>query len=56
MRFLTSCFLHESVSPKALSFLLRPFQIFRKFTEILAAQGAPPVPVANEKNLQLEKF
>jgi hypothetical protein len=32
---------------------------FRKFAEIFAAQGAPPVslkPVANGKNLQSEKF
>jgi hypothetical protein len=31
----------------------------RKFAEIFAAQGAPPVsttPVANGKNLQAEKF
>jgi hypothetical protein len=30
-----------------------------KFAEIFAAQGAPPVsltPVANGKNLQIEKF
>ncbi len=35
------------------------FNFFRKFAEIFAAQGAPPVsmtPVANGKNLQAEKF
>ncbi len=35
------------------------FDFFRKFTEIFAAQGAPPVsttPVANGKNLQAENF
>ncbi len=35
------------------------FEFFRKFAEIFAAQGLPPVsttPVANEKNLQSEKF
>jgi hypothetical protein len=34
-------------------------EFFRKFAEIFAAQGAPPVslkPVANGKNLQSEKF
>jgi hypothetical protein len=53
MRFLTSGFLHGLVSPKPLITPLGPFKIFfRKFTEIFAAQGAPPVsltPVANEK-------
>jgi hypothetical protein len=36
-----------------------PSPYFRKFGEIFAAQGAPPVlltPVANGKNLQSEKF
>jgi hypothetical protein len=36
-----------------------PFRIFLKFAEKFAAQGVPPVsltPVANEKNLQSEKF
>jgi hypothetical protein len=35
------------------------FEFSRKFAEIFAAQGAPPVsttPVANGKNLQAEKF
>ncbi len=35
------------------------FEFFRKFAEIFAAQGLPPVsttPVANGKNLQSEKF
>ncbi len=35
------------------------FKFFRKFAEIFAAQGTPPVsttPVANGKNLQAEKF
>ncbi len=42
-RILTSGFLHGSVSPKPLIILLGPFIIFRKFAEIFAAQGAPPV-------------
>ena len=35
------------------------FEFFRKFAEIFAAQGLPPVsttPVANGKNLQSEQF
>jgi hypothetical protein len=51
MRFSTSGFFHESVSPKPLSIPLGPF---RKFAEIFAAQGAPPVsvtPVANGKKI-----
>ena len=35
------------------------FEFFRKFAEIFAAQGSPPVsltPVANEKNFKSEKF
>jgi hypothetical protein len=35
------------------------FEFFRKFAEIFAAQGLPPVsttPVANGKNLQSENF
>ncbi len=50
-------FLHESVSPKQYHY--GHFEFFRKFAEIFAAQGAPPVsltPVANGKNLQSEKF
>ncbi len=42
-----------------ISVTLGPFQIFWKFAEIFAAQGAPPLsltPVANAKNLQSEKF
>jgi hypothetical protein len=34
---------HESVSPKLRSIPLGPFQIFQKFAEIFACQGAPPV-------------
>jgi hypothetical protein len=52
-------FFHESVYSKPLIISLGCFEFFRKFSEILAAQGAPPVqttPVANEKNLQSEKF
>jgi hypothetical protein len=54
-----SGFQHGSVSHKPLIIPLGPFQIFQKFAEIVAAQGAPPVsttPVANGKNLQSEKF
>jgi hypothetical protein len=49
----------DQFPPKPLNIPLWPFQIFRKFTEIFAAQGAPPVsltPVAIGKNLQSEKF
>jgi hypothetical protein len=53
-------FFHESVSPKPLRIPLGPFFEFsRKFAEIFAAQGSPPVlltPVANGKYLQSEKF
>jgi hypothetical protein len=38
---LTSGFFHESVSPKALSIPLGPFQIFSKIAEIFAVQSAP---------------
>jgi hypothetical protein len=58
-RLSTSGFFYESVSPKPLNIPLGRFKCFRKFAEIFAAQGAPPVsltPVANEKNLQPEKF
>jgi hypothetical protein len=48
---LTCGFFHESVSPKPLNILLGPFQIFFKFVEVFAAQGAP-----NGKNFQSEKF
>jgi hypothetical protein len=53
-RFFASSFFHQSVSPNPLSIPLGPFQIFTKFTEIFAAQGALPVSlttVANGKNL-----
>ncbi len=45
-------FFHESVSPKLWGYHSGRFEFFRKFAEIFAAQGAPPVsltPVANEK-------
>jgi hypothetical protein len=43
-------FFHESVSPSPKVFYLDCFKVFRKFAEIFAFQGAPPVsttPVAN---------
>jgi hypothetical protein len=43
-------FFHESVSPQPRSIPLGLFRIFRKFVEIFARQGAPPVsttPAAN---------
>ncbi len=43
-------FFHESVSPKPLSIPFGPFQFFRKFVEIFAAQGLPPVPTTPEAN------
>jgi hypothetical protein len=46
--------------PQAPDYIVRAVSnFFRKFTEIFAAQGAPPLsltPVAYGKNLQLEKF
>jgi hypothetical protein len=46
-RFYSSGFFHESVSPKPLSILLRPFRFFfQKFADLFAAEGAP---VANQK-------
>jgi hypothetical protein len=53
MRFFASGFFHESVSPPAQSIPLGPFRFFRKFAEIFASQGVPPVsttPVANNGN------
>ncbi len=45
------CFFHESIFPQPQSIPFRPFfEFFRKFAEIFASQGAPPVsmtPVAN---------
>ncbi len=43
-------FFHESVSPQPQSIQLGPFQIFRKFLEIFARQGAPPVSTTPEAN------
>ncbi len=45
--------------PQAPEFPNRAVSFFRKFAEILAAQGAPSVsstPVADGKNLKSEKF
>jgi hypothetical protein len=47
--FLLQVFFHESPFPKPLKIMLGSFRIFRKFAEIFASQGAPPVsttPVA----------
>jgi hypothetical protein len=49
-RFFASGFFHESVSPQPQSIPLGTFRIFRKFAEIFASKGAPPVsmtPAAN---------
>jgi hypothetical protein len=51
-------FFQESISHKPLSIPLGPFQIFRKFMEIFAAQGTPPVslkPVAKRKKSSIIK-
>jgi hypothetical protein len=40
-------FIHESSSPKPLIITLGSFQIFPKFAEIFASQGAPPVPLVS---------
>jgi hypothetical protein len=42
-RFFASGFFPESISPQPQSIPLGPFRIFRKFAEIFASQGAPPV-------------
>ncbi len=42
-RIFASDFFHESSSPKPLKITLGSFQIFLKFAEIFASQGAPPV-------------
>ncbi len=50
---------YESVSPKPLSIPLDRFEFFRKFAEIIAAQGAPPVsltPAASEKIFNQKSF
>jgi hypothetical protein len=59
MRFWTSGFFHESVSPKATEYLLYGrFVFLQKFAEIFTAQGAQVLMtlMANAKNLQSEKF
>jgi hypothetical protein len=43
-------FLHESVSPQPQSIPLRLFRIFRKFAEIFASQGAPPISTTPASN------
>jgi hypothetical protein len=49
--FLLLVFSHESVSPQPQSIPLGPFQIFRKFAEIFASKGAPPVSTTLVANL-----
>jgi hypothetical protein len=49
---------YESVSPKPLIIPLGRFEFFRKYAQIYAAQGAPPVsltPLANEKKSSIRK-
>jgi hypothetical protein len=49
-------FSHESAYPKPLSIPIVPFQFFRKFMEIFAAQGAPPVSlekIFNQKSFNI---
>ncbi len=43
MRFSTSCFFHESVSPKPWPWVSYSVEFVRKFAEIFASQGAPSV-------------
>ncbi len=52
-RFFTSGFFHESVSPQPPGTPLVPFRIFRKFAEIFASQGAPPVSTTPVVHLEL---
>jgi hypothetical protein len=47
---------HESVSPKPLIIPLGPFRIFRKFAEIFAAQGLPPVSWTRVAKFLLDTF
>jgi hypothetical protein len=54
-RDLNPGFFHESVSPQPLSLPLGLFQIFSKFTEIFAAQGAPPVSLTQVTNGKIFK-
>jgi hypothetical protein len=52
-------FFMNQFPPSILVYQYGLFEFFRKFAEIFAAQGKPPVsttPVANGKNLQAEKF
>ncbi len=42
---------HKSASPKPLNISLGSFQIFRKFAEIFASQGVPPVSTTLAVNL-----
>jgi hypothetical protein len=44
-------FFHESPSHKPLIITLGSFRIFRKFAEIFASQGAPPVSTTSVANL-----
>jgi hypothetical protein len=53
-RFSSSGFFYESVSPKPLSILLRPFQIF--FSAIRGVFAAQGTPVANQNNFLSEIF
>jgi hypothetical protein len=49
-RFFASDFFHESSSPQAREKALGSFQIFRKFEEKFASQGAPPVSTTLSAN------
>ncbi len=49
--FLLLVFFHDSVSPQPQSVPLGPCWIFRKFAEIFASQGAPPVSTTPVENL-----
>jgi hypothetical protein len=57
--FLLLVFFMNQFAPSHRVSHLDRFEFFRKFAEIFAAQGLPPVsatPVANGKKLQSEKF
>jgi hypothetical protein len=41
---------YESVSPQPQSISLKRFEFFRKFAEVLASQGAPPVSTTPAEN------
>jgi hypothetical protein len=54
--FFASGLFYESVSPQPQSIPLGSFQIFSKFAEIFASQGAPSVSTTMDANKKLGNF